>query len=481
MPINVDLTLVGLYLAAMLGVGFFASRKIKDNLDFSIAGRGIGFFLLLGTLVGTTIGAASTLGKAGKAMEFGVAVFFATLAYPTGLFLFGLMAPAIRRTRIWSITDALHQRYGKGIKLAFGITLVLSVTSMFGTQLLAVGLTLTSILGETVIGHTQIILITGAVMILYTVMGGLVAVAYTDFIQSLIMVVSIGLLLPGFILADVGTAVALDYVTPQPGRFWGGLSPVYVVSIFLIDLPFCLIDPSLWQRAAAAENPAVIRKAMFLTSGVYVYWSFVVVFLGIAAFHFFPDLAKASHGVDGAIPRLIVHYMPVGLKGICMAGMMAVMMSTASAVLLIAGTSFSRDIFQTLRPETDERTALTVSRIFIVIIGILGVYFALNMKGIFDLILMAFAIFVSGAFVPTLAALFWEKATKAGAIVSSITASVAVVGLYGLKIARMLPTWIEPVMVSIPLSFILMVVISRMTFNPETATPRLIDREEAES
>ena len=481
MSSNVDLVIVGIYMLMLLGVGFYASRKIKNNMDFAIAGRNIRFPLLLGTLIGTSIGAASTMGKAGKAYEHGIAIFFATMAYAIGLFIFGLIAPAIRRTKIWSIPDALHLRYGSGIRLAFGITLVLSVTAMFGTQLIAVGLAVTSMMGDVGIRFPYAIIGTGIIMVIYTMMGGLVAVAYTDLIQTIIMIAAIGIFLPFFILGDIGPSAAIANMAPPSGNFWGELTLVYVISIFLIDLPFSLIDPSLWQRAAAAKNSATIRNAMFLTAGIYVYWSFVVVFLGIMASHVFPALAGSAEGIDTAIPDLVVKYMPVGFKGLCLAAMIAIMMSTADTVLLIAGTSFSRDIYEAIRPKSKDWESLLVSRIFIVVIGVLGVIFALNMKGIFDLILLAFAIFVSGAFVPTLAALYWKKATKSGAIVSSVIASVTVVGLYGLKIYRMLPSWIEPVLVSIPLSFILMLVISRLTYHPDTSTPRLIDLDNTDS
>ena len=459
----------------LLGVGFYASRKINDSMDFSIAGRRIKFPVLLGTLIGTSIGAASTMGKAGKAYEFGIMLFFATMAYAIGLFIFGLIAPAIRRSNIWNIPDALFLRYGNGMRLAFAITMILSVTALFGTQLIATGLAITSLAGEWQISYTTAIIGAGTIMILYTMMGGLLAVAYTDLLQTIVMISVVGILLPIIIISDLGVATTMTMLIPPADNIWGGLTLMYVISIFLIDLPFSLIDPSLWQRAAASSDASSIRKGMFAASGVYVFWSFVVVFLGVIAAGLFPGLAESAEGVDAAIPKLVITYVPIGLKGLCLAAMMAIMMSTADTVLLVAGTSFSRDIYQALRPATQDRTLLSISRGFILVVGALGIIFALNMKGIFDLILIAFAIFVSGAFVPTLAALFWKKATRAGAIVSSVCASIAVVALYGMKMSGLLPAWIEPIFISIVLSLLLMVVVSHLTYNPTTATKRLVE------
>jgi Na+/proline symporter len=172
---------------------------------------------------------------------------------------------------------------------------------------------------------------------------------------------------------------------------------------------------------------------------------------------------------------MIITYMPPVIRGVCLAAMMAIMMSTADTALLIAGTTFSRDIVQFYRPRTADKSLLKIARVFIFCIGVLGVVFALNMKGIFDILLLAFAIFVSGVFIPTMAAFFWKKATRAGAIVSSVAASIAVVVLYGLKLSGMLPAWIEPIIISIFLSLVLMVGVSLATYRPETATPRIRD------
>jgi SSS family solute:Na+ symporter len=473
-----DLIVIALYFVLLLAVGYYASVKVKGMEDYTIAGRKLGYPVLLGTLIGTAIGAAATVGKAGKAYEVGIGIFFATFSYGIGLIAFGFIAPTIRRMKIWTIPDALELRYGKLIRVVTACVMVLGVIALFGAQLIAVGLGVTAILGEFGISFFEAILGAGIIMILYTVMGGLVAVAYTDVIQTVIMLVGVGILLPIFVTKEVGgAAAAVEYLRPPGGNFWGGMTPAYIASIFLIDIPFCLIDPSLWQRASAAKNVETIRNSMFITSGVYFFWSFIAVFLGIMAMHLFPDLPQTAGGVDSAIPREIVWHVPPLLKGLFLAALMAIMMSTADTALLIAGTTFSRDIVRAFRPQTKDRTLLFVARLFIISIGILGVVFALNMKGIFDILLLAFAIFVSGVFVPTMAALFWKKATKAGALVSSIAASVAVVVLYGLKLSKMLPQWIEPIIISIFLSLILMVVVSLATYKPAAATTRLVDLE----
>ena len=267
MTFSPDVAVILVYLLVLIGVGYWSSRRINDSKDYIIAGGRIRFPVLLGTLIGTSIGAASTMGKAGKAYEIGIGLFFASMAYSVGLILFGFMSPVLRRIRVWNIPDALFLRYGNGVRMTFAVILVFSVTALFGTQLIAVGLAITSIMGAYGITYTEAIVFAGVIMVLYTMMGGLLAVAYTDVIQMVIMIAAIGILLPVFVVHDVGGMAAASYLKPPPGDFWGGLTPAYIVSMVMIDLPFCLIDPSLWQRAAAADSAGSIKKGMFVTGG----------------------------------------------------------------------------------------------------------------------------------------------------------------------------------------------------------------------
>ena len=470
-----DLVVIVLYMLVILGVGYYASRKVTGTEDYTIAGRRMGFPVLLGTLIGTAIGAGATVGKAGKAYDVGIAMFFITMSYGIGLLLFSYIAPTIRKMKIWTIPDALNLRYGRGLTIVTAFVMVLAVIALFGGQLIAVGLVVVAVLGDFGVTYQEAIIGAAIIMILYTIMGGLLAVAYTDVVQTVIMIVAVGIILPVLILVDIGdVGVAIEYMKPPPGRFWGGLSAIYIISIFLIDIPFCLVDPSLWQRASAAKDADTIKKGMYATVGIYIYWTFLAVFLGVMAMNLIPNLGAAAGGTDGAIPGLIAMYMPPVLKGLCLAAMMAIMMSTADTALLIAGTTFSHDIIKNFKPDTPDKTLLRLARGFILVIGVLGIFFALNMKGIFDILLLAFAIFVSGIFVPTMAAMYWKKATNSAALVSSILASIAVVVLYGLKLSGVLPT-IEPIFISILISLVLMVGISWLTYDPETATPRLID------
>jgi Na+/proline symporter len=198
----------------------------------------------------------------------------------------------------------------------------------------------------------------------------------------------------------------------------------------------------------------------------------VIVFLGVAGTLLIPDVVARYGSADAIIPALIVNYMPPVVVGLCLVALMAVMMSTASVALLIVGTTVASDLVPAIRPNTSEKGLLIYAKMSILIFGVLGIICALIMKGVFDILLLAFAIYVSAVFVPVMAAFYWEKATKAGAIVSSIVATIVVVALYALN----KPYGMEPILISLVVSFVLMWGVSQITYKPESATPRLIPK-----
>lgn len=480
MESGIDMIIIVLFFIGMLGIGVYAARKIKDNTDFAIAGRKIKAPLLIGTLVATAIGASSTMGATSLAYEHGIIVMV-IIGYTIGLVLFGFIAPIVRRIGVWNLPDVLNLRYGSNMRLVFGCTMILGVVAVLGTQLIAIGLVVQVVLGDLGISYSGAVVGAAVVMVIYTILGGMLAVAYTDFAQSLIMLIAVGVIMPVIILFNVGCATALSWVAPEPGNLLGGLTPMYIIAIFLVDILFCIIDPSLWQRAAASESATSIRKSMFATAGLELYWGMVVVFLGIIASHLYPDLGSSQQGIDSALPRMIMDFLPIGIKGLCIAAMMAIMMSTADTCLLVAGTSFSHDVVSPLMPALNDKSLLMISRLVILLFGIFGTVFALFMSDIFEMMLLAFAIFVASGFAPIMAAIFWKKATKAGAITSSLVGTVLVIVLYGLKLSDMLSSWIDPIIVSTLLAGILMLVVSKLTYNPKTATKRLLDMQNMEA
>ena len=169
----IDIGVIGLYLLGMLGVGWLASKRIHSSSDYAVAGRGMRFPLLCGTLIGTTVGVAATMGNAGKAYTAGFAVLYVSLAYVLGYCLMAVIAPRLRAARIDSLPDVLQRFYGPRMRVVGGCVLLLVAVPVVAVQLAACGLIVTGFLPGLGLGFAEAVLIAGAVIVVYTLLGGL--------------------------------------------------------------------------------------------------------------------------------------------------------------------------------------------------------------------------------------------------------------------------------------------------------------------
>jgi SSS family transporter len=474
--VTIDLWIVGIYFIAMIAVGIYFSRQINDSEDYAVAGRSLKLPVLAGTLIGTAIGAAATFGNAGKAFEVGYIILFSSFSYIIGYIIFSFLAPKLRTAEINSIPDALERRYGKSMRLIAAVILVITLIAVFGAQLIAFGITASAVFSEIGLNYENAILIGTLIIILYTIFGGLLAVAYTDMIQVIIMVIAIGILLPlgiAYNLPDDKSFIAL-LQSPQTD-FWSGLDVGFLVALIPTYLAFVLIDPTIWQRVAAAKKASDLRPAMLLTAGVYFIWALVVVSLGVVAFNLMPELTSG----DVAIPSLVISHLPPVVKGLCLAALMAIMMSTADTVLLLAGTTISGDIVKVLKTKLTDKSQLNINRSAIFIIGIIGAIFALQRSSIFEVMMLAFGIFVSGLFIPVMAALFWKKATNIAALSSGFAGVLTQLAIFTLKYIGVITIGVQPVLIALSASFLCMWLFGSLTYSKaETNLPLLASKSE---
>ncbi len=471
---TLDLIVVVLYFVFILIVGIVSYRKVKNETDYSLAGRSLGYPTLVGAITATAIGAGATLGVGGLSYNLGIVVVWSIVAYALGLLGFSVIAGVIRRLKYWTIPEVLLARYGNTTRIISAIFLLLGLVALFGVQVAALGTVFTAV-GGTLWGVTygQAVLIAGAVMIAYTFAGGMFALAYTEIVQAVLLLVILGVLLPIFLFSgtDIGSMT-----TKLPSHMFDvfrGAPPFTLIGWFLTLIPICFIDVSLWQRASSARDEHVAKRSIVISTILYFGYSLSIILVGMLGFYLYPSLKGAYGTNDVIIPILIMNNLPPVMIGLSIAAILAVVMSTAASVLMVAGMTVSRDVARLIKPNMKERTGLWTARVAVAAIGAFGITFALVMRGIFDMMLLSFAIFIAVAFVPTMAALFWKKATNAGAIASMIGGGVSVVALYGLKFTVGLPEWVEPIAAALIVAVVLMYVVSIKTYKPGVTPPEL--------
>jgi len=465
----IDIAVIVLYLAVLVVIGVVTARRIKSTEDYGVAGRKLGFPIVLGTVAATLIGAGATLGRAGEAYQSGISIYWAVLGVFIGSLLFAFfMAKKIRKIGVWTLPELLYQRYGLAPRIIGAVLLLVGGVVIFAAQLAGLGICVSSLLKAIGLDFTTAVLICGAIVVLYTLLGGLLAVAYTDFFQFLIFLPILGIVLPIYVFTSVGSPFEIYSRLPADYMSILGQQPITVLSWFFLFILAQLIDMTMWQRAAAARTGNIIKNAAIANAFLFVFWSFITITIGLAAVIVLHNLLSTYGKIDYVLPAMAIKYLPPGLIGLCFVALAAVLMSTASSILLLAGILIGRDIIQPLSKKgISDKKLLWISRVIVLVVGVIGIVIALYMTGIFRAMYLGYALFVGGAFIPVMAALFWKKGTRQGALWSMIVSMIVIVALYALGS----PFGIEPILPGLIISAVLMYVISRATYKEQPAQP----------
>ncbi len=261
-----DLVVIAVYIGAMIGIGFYAKGRAKSESDFLVAGRRLGPLLYSGTMAAVVLGGASTIGGVGLGYQYGISGMWLVFSIGCGILLLSLVfAGRINRLGVYTVSQMLELRYGRGANLLSGIvmwayTLMLAVTST-----IAYG-TIFGVLFD--IGKVPAILIGGAVVVLYSVLGGMWSITLTDFVQFVIKTIGIFFVLLPAVLIRAGGFAGLAEKLPDTAFSLTNIGGGTIVTYFVIYFFGLVIGQDIWQRVFTARSDKVAKWAG-TASGVY--------------------------------------------------------------------------------------------------------------------------------------------------------------------------------------------------------------------
>ncbi|MDX1404614.1 MAG: sodium:solute symporter family protein [Woeseiaceae bacterium] len=411
---------VACYLVLMLIIGAWASKRTGSTENFIVAGRRMPIWIASATLVATWFGGGSIMGAGGAAYDDGM---LGVIADPFGaamvFFIVGFFFVRIfRRLKLLTVIDFLENRFGRTVGLIAACGLFASNIGWTGAMLVAFGLIFQSLTG---VPMEWGILGGALVVFIYTVAGGMWAVALTDFVQMLIIAFGLIMLLI-VVLIDVGGWGAIAPRLPE-GTFrmipavptWEAWS-IYLRAWFIFGLADTTAQ-TLMQRAFSAKNEQVAQNSFYIAGLTYILLGMVPVMLGIIASVTMPGISDS----ESMIPELAVaHLHPVAVA-IFVGALLAAIMSSADSALLATASIFSVNIMPLFtRKEITDRARLLATRIAIPVIGILAVIVALQARVVFDLMQDANSFLLVSAVVPFACGIWWRKANRSGALASMI-------------------------------------------------------------
>ena len=411
-----DIIIIFVYLIGMLFIGFHFTRRVKTAGDFYVAGRTLGPVVLAATVCASIIGGSALIGKGGYAYTGGMLCVAIGLPYMVGMFIFstftGRIADIGRRLNITSIPELMEYRFGKSAKLLAGAMIAYSMAATMGAQISATATVFSVIGGRYGITYMVGAVIASVIFITYTASSGMFGVAYTDLVQFFILILFVYILLPIMSIREVGGLKALISQTP-PEMFRLNLTPDMITLVFT-NLVMTVAGAEFWQRAFAAKDRKSALEGQFGGTLVYAFTIFITLFLGLAAAILFPNLIDDYGSADYAIPVMVATILPVGLTGLTLAGLLAVMMSSADTSILVSTQAIINDIGKTLRPDMTDKQELRLSRICTIVISAFALVVALFYTNAYDALMFAWTFYAAAMGLPCLAALFWRDATAPG-------------------------------------------------------------------
>lgn len=443
----IDIIIFVIYFTLMLGVGIYFFKKNNNVEDYYVGGRSMGSWHIGLSVVATDVGGGFSIGLGGLGFTIGIAgswMLFTGLigAWLSAVVLIPIISKLSVKHKFFTFPQIFNHFYNSKVALLAGIISAIGYIGFTSSQLLAGAKLASATFVE--IDFLTALIIMGVVAVIYTGIGGMKAVIYTDTIQWIILMsglIFIGI--PLFYSAIGG----IDAIRTTLGPEFLSMTNVtwqQLVNWGITIIPIWFVGMTLYQRIYASKSEKQAKKAWFI-AGLFEWplMAFMGVTLGLfsrVAFEngMFDSIGYSiSAGMDPemGLPVLLNTVLPVGLMGLMLSAYFSAVLSTADSCLMAASGNVQTDILSKIfNFKKDHKSQLITSQIVTLSIGLLALLLASYMTNVLDLMLYSYAFMVSGLFIPILVALYGKKPNSLAAIFSMIIGGTTTVTLVVLNI-----------------------------------------------
>ena len=424
-----DWVILAAYFTILLAIiWWIMQQKQESTQDYFLAGRNLGWFVIGASIFASNIGSEHVVGLAGTAANSGMVMGHYELHSWIILLLGWVFVPFYMRSSVFTMPEFLERRYSSEARW------ILSIISLIGYVLTKVSATVYAgaVVFQTLMGiefwsgALIIVLLTGA----YTILGGLRAVIYTDALQAVVLILgsltisAIGLIKIGGwdnLVTSVGPGHFNMFLPADHPEFpWIGM----VFAPPIIGIWYWCTDQYIVQRVLAARNETEARRGTIFAGYLKLLPIFLFFIPGLIAFAMVKSGQLNYESSDQAFPTLVKELLPAGMRGLVAGGLLAALMSSLSSVFNSCSTLFTIDIYQKLKPETDEKKLVLIGRIatgVVVVSGILWIPFMKIISGELYTYLQSVQAYIA----PPIAAvflmgIFWERINSQGALAALI-------------------------------------------------------------
>ncbi|HAT42658.1 MAG TPA: sodium:solute symporter [Rheinheimera sp.] len=421
------------YWVISVAIGLWAALRVKNTADFAVAGRHLPFYMVTATVFATWFGSEAVLGIPATFIDGNLQ---SIVADPFGsalcLILVGLFfAAPLYRMKLLTIGDFYKRRYGRKVEVLTSLAIVVSYLGWVGAQITALGLVF-NVVSQGAISQEMGMWIGSVTILIYTFFGGMWAIAITDLVQMIVIV--LGLLYIGGEVSQMagGVGTVIDHAAAAGKfEFWPSMDLKELIAFTAAACTMMLgsmPQQDVFQRVQSAKSEKIAVWGSVLGGSLYFMFAFVPLFIGYAATIIAPDMVKQLMAEDSQLilPQFVMQHMPFIAQVLFFGALLSAIKGCASATLLAPSVSFAENILKPmLPPMTDKQTLLTMRIVTLVFTCFVMVY-ALNTEAtIFGMVESAYQITLVSAFIPLAFGVYWRRATNQGALLS-IFAGVAV-------------------------------------------------------
>lgn len=421
-----------IYWVISVGIGLYAATRVHNTKDFAVAGRHLPFYMVTATVFATWFGSETVLGIPATFLKEGL---HGVVADPFGsslcLILVGLFfAAPLYRMNLLTIGDFYKKRFGRGLEVLTTIAIVISYLGWVGAQITALGLVFNVVSGGEISKLAGMWIGSGTILI-YTFFGGMWAVAITDFLQMIIIV--IGMLWIGGSVSDMAGgvgAVVQHAVDSGKFSFWPSfdLKEIIAFTAAWITMMFGSIpQQDVFQRVQSSKSEKIAIWGSVLGGSLYFVFAFVPMFLAYSATLIAPDMVASLIDSDPQLilPRLVLEKAPLFAQVMFFGALLSAIKSCASATLLAPSVTFTENLIKPMAPNMSDKQLLFAMRMVTLGFTVLVTIYAMYSKAsIFKMVENAYQITLVMAFVPLVAGLYWSRATNQGALASALSGLV---------------------------------------------------------
>jgi solute:Na+ symporter, SSS family len=429
-----DLFIFALYMVLVLGIGFWFLRKNRDADDYFVGGRKMGSFHVGLSVVATDVGGGFSIGLGGLGFIMGLAgswMLFTGLigAWLSAVILIPRVHPIAKELRLFTFPQIFGHFYNPRVAMMAGIISGIGYLGFTSSQILA-GAKLASATFVNLDMSTALIVM-GVIAIMYTVMGGIKAVIYTDTFQWIILMG--GLVFIG-IPIGYSSIGGIDAIRESLGPEFLSFSNVAwqtIINWMVTIIPIWFVGMTLYQRIYSTRGVREARRAWFI-AGIFEWpvMAMMGVVLGLFSrvafengmFEYLGYFADGNLDPEMGLPLLLRTILPVGLMGLMMSAYFSAIMSTADSCMMAASGNLLTDILSKIfRLDGSQKKMLRISQFLTLVVGVLALLLASTMENVLELMLYSYAFMVSGLLVPVIGAFYLKRRSPAAAFWAMLT------------------------------------------------------------